>query len=484
MRMSPQGSIVQGPHLAYRGGGCATNLGRTPVFMARDAGINDSSPASFPKALFLLAWPPLFFLYNDLTSPSRPFEEQVASDIADAAKSGNLLNRVLVVLLASVGTFLLLKYWRRFRPQPLLLTVFLGFLGWITASAAWSSDPGLSVRRVTSLLLLVVFSLGCTARMDASVLSLFFGLMPVAGIVPGILSEVHYGAFRPFGYDYRFEGAAPHPNVQGVMLAFSCILLSGVFSCSSGRRKTVAGCLAAVAFGFLMLTASRTSILSTILVLVLSKSVDLISRHRRHLRVILALFIFMLSSLILVNLLVSAQQGRPAYQSLLKSEHDEQDPTSFNGRLYLWQTCLHYALQRPVLGYGFGAFWSPDRIESVSEDQGWAIQQSHCAYIDELLAIGFPGLALYLACLAVALYSSIRYSIKGHLIFASWAWLVVFIIIHDCTESVNVSSHFTFLFFCVLQLSLALSPPPANPQPSILRLEAASSGLRAETQLF
>ena len=54
---------------------------------------------------------------------------------------------------------------------------------------------------------------------------------------------------------------------------------------------------------------------------------------------------------------------------------------------------------RPWLGYGYGGFWTPERLERVSLDQGWIVPHAHNTYLDEELALGVVGCVLYAGAL-------------------------------------------------------------------------------------
>ena len=67
---------------------------------------------------------------------------------------------------------------------------------------------------------------------------------------------------------------------------------------------------------------------------------------------------------------------------------------------------LAYVAAEPLTGYGFGSFWSPERIFAIFESQGWPVSHAHCDYIDLALALGLVGLSLYVLALALTLRSS------------------------------------------------------------------------------
>ncbi len=69
---------------------------------------------------------------------------------------------------------------------------------------------------------------------------------------------------------------------------------------------------------------------------------------------------------------------------------------TLTGRTVLWQASIEAALEKPILGFGWGGFWqgqlSPARV--VFDKNGWLPPHSHNALIDYFLAGGVVGAAL------------------------------------------------------------------------------------------
>jgi exopolysaccharide production protein ExoQ len=73
------------------------------------------------------------------------------------------------------------------------------------------------------------------------------------------------------------------------------------------------------------------------------------------------------------------------------------DPT-LTGRTDLWDYVLIYIHQRPWLGWGYSAFWSPSNLASVeiSEVLQWHVPQAHNGLLEMLLNAGFVGTAFFI----------------------------------------------------------------------------------------
>lgn len=72
-------------------------------------------------------------------------------------------------------------------------------------------------------------------------------------------------------------------------------------------------------------------------------------------------------------------------------------------RTPLWTFLAGYALEKPLLGYGFGGFWRRHigPPASVEEELGWWPAQAHNGYLDLQLELGLIGLVAFI-CLYVA----------------------------------------------------------------------------------
>jgi O-antigen ligase len=426
----------------------------------------------FPWLLFFAAWLLLFPAQNQLDAPAHPIDEQSSAELAQDAQQGNVINRIVVITLGTIGGALLVRNRARIRFNGPMLGILLSFLGWTVLSVSWADDPSLTGRRLVALAFMTVFSAGCVARMNEDVLTVFIAGIPALNLVPGVLSEIRYGKFQLFG-GHRFGGTAPHPNVQAASLSVASILLCWLVWRTRGSSRIGFGAAAFVVFAFLVMTGSRTSMLAVLAALAFSFILTVVRDNKRLLPVLLA------SCFLVVGVgglfwLSAGTSSDPLAQAVHRNG-DDSDAGSFNGRVELWQQCLKFAAKRPLRGYGYGGFWTAQRIEAISQDQTWAIQQSHSAYIEELLALGIPGAVLYVAVLFTSLWMCAKRFLQHRDAYGAWAAILVFIVIHNLTESINVAPLFTNLTFNLIVLYLAIvSPNRRSTSDPLYRLESVT----------
>jgi O-antigen ligase len=141
--------------------------------------------------------------------------------------------------------------------------------------------------------------------------------------------------------------------------------------------------------------------------------------------------------------------------------------------LPVWQDCLeNFALKRPILGFGYTTFWTPDRITKVSDEAGWGVSAAHSAYLELLLDLGVPGVALYLALTILSLLIIRTRLAQGkdpHLVFCGsilWGLLII-----GVTESELPFRNSPIYFYSLLALLLPYIVTDRNK-------EAIQSGMR------
>lgn len=113
--------------------------------------------------------------------------------------------------------------------------------------------------------------------------------------------------------------------------------------------------------------------------------------------------------------------------------------TTLTGRTDVWRSLLPVAMNHPILGHGFGGFWTSETREL------FMISEGHNGYLDALLDMGFVGLML----VTLFTLSSIRRAqriLKDDFFWASlWICFLIMVVIHNISESsINaLSSHLT-----------------------------------------
>jgi exopolysaccharide production protein ExoQ len=79
--------------------------------------------------------------------------------------------------------------------------------------------------------------------------------------------------------------------------------------------------------------------------------------------------------------------------------------STFTGRTDIWEAVFDSILRRPLLGYGYGAFWNGLQGESANVILacGWAVPHAHNGFLEVWLQLGMVGLSLLIGTLVVAI---------------------------------------------------------------------------------
>jgi exopolysaccharide production protein ExoQ len=141
----------------------------------------------------------------------------------------------------------------------------------------------------------------------------------------------------------------------------------------------------------------------------------------------------------------------------------DDDVASLSGRGFIWPVCWEHIVQRPWLGYGYGSFWTPSRIEVFLEEIQFSIFEAHNGYLELLLGTGIFGCVLYVAFMVTTLCASARATLQSDessysLLFG----IMVFAFIYSNSESGFMGINLVSLLMTSQMLNLALRPAAAR----------------------
>ena len=298
---------------------------------------------------------------------------------------------------------------------PYILILMLCLL-----SVVWSQYPGLTVRRWFTLASCIFFGLYCseTAGLD--------GIIRIYGrtaIVLMIMSIVVYFAVPNLG----------HETAQGYTGA-----MRGVFA----QKNTLGQCaaLAIACFAYRLLTKPRAPV-ATVLALLMMLGCAVMAKAATSLGIAMVI-IFVTAALYAMRLRIAPLAVYAliavAFIAALIAVLDPgllfalmNRDTSLTGRTQLWQMSLQAAAERPWTGYGYAAFWneSSRTVQYIWLAIGWEAPSAHNTYIDILLVIGIPGLALYLWLWTHVIYVATQAAWRGNAPEATWILLFMLVIL-------------------------------------------------------
>ena len=115
-----------------------------------------------------------------------------------------------------------------------------------------------------------------------------------------------------------------------------------------------------------------------------------------------------------------------------------QRDATLTGRTELWSLIVTAIADHPLLGYGYGAFWSGINADTLNVYTGakWLPNGADNGYLDLCLAFGIPGLLLLLFVFKRAFDSAYSYiSQNGHGIGLWPITYLVYFGVHNICES-------------------------------------------------
>lgn len=358
-------------------------------------------PSTFLILLIVAVLVSTFFLTSHYFGYSlRIADPEVYEPTDYGANQGGIKRRVAVLSLGAFS-FLLMFRQRRFplwRGNPLTWTI-LAYIGFAALSVLWADDSSLVIRRVFSFLIISFSALAVSLTVPLRKLPVVLLLSTLAFLGFSVLSELQFGTFlHSMTGTYRFSGTC-HPESQGLNCAM--LILSSFVVAKTSHGLGLLACRFTILFGliFLLLTRSRGPVVATIIALIIFRLYT--SERKRNISLIYIL-IFILALLFLFF----GQFSLDYFGTGFLMGRSEEEAFDLNGRIPLWFESVEYISKRPVFGYGFQGFWTPNRIDDISNSQGWFLNSSHSIYIETTLNLGLLGLALFMSMVATGLITA------------------------------------------------------------------------------
>jgi len=346
-----------------------------------------------PWVLFCFLFVIFYFAtwYDPLYSIKEPATEQ---SIGKLIERGDLGRRIALITLGGWGAFNLLfkTKWNNTKLN-FLAAVMVFYFVWSMASVSWSDAPLLTLRRVGVMAMLWLGAAWIAVRYSIRDVMHFVFFSGFTTIVFGVICEAYLGAFHPFEASYRFAGTF-HPNTQGINCAILAIA-SYALSKTENRWKPVFTIMTIVAFMFIVLTKSRTSLAAAFVAIGVYWA--LTSSKIEKLAAIAGITIVSCVTLLLWQDNIGNLVSEATYFG-----RDASDLDTLSLRIPLWEDCVRYISYRPILGYGFDSFWTPGHVIDFSARQGWAVSHSHSGYIELALGAGIVGVIAFTSILLIA----------------------------------------------------------------------------------
>jgi O-antigen ligase len=357
----------------------------------------------------------LLFLVCIGLQPLRSTTSFVASGEGDLLRQAAYSLVFVAAMLASWRTG-----WIRTVPFTLLL-----LMGWCWLSLIWAIEPAIATRRLllTTFIFAIAFAAveaaGTVRALKAIAALLLVNYLAVA-LSPQAVHQP--GESVDFALVGNWRGVTNHKNYVGAICAVTVIVL--MLGPRLVRPLLNLAAIAAALY-FLWRTQSKTSMAMLAFALGIAGLYLIATPRGRRL-----LMPATLLALLLVQLAFGAE-------IMTRISDYLSEPAALTGRTDIWVALLDYAHANPWLGAGYGSFWDigPD---GPMMGLGWVeeVLTGHNGYLDLLVQVGVPGLALAVVGMIVvplwrATQAGDAYPRQGALLLS----LLVFSIGHNFLES-------------------------------------------------
>ena len=321
-----------------------------------------------------------------------PFPDLSDPKLLEPVGDGNFLGQILAVLLtASLAAFVFVKRLRVVLDAltPILVLTFL----WFACSAAFSLHPGLASRRLVlaafTIFQAAVFLLLPQNRDHFSRLLAVGAMIVLATCYAGIVFlpelSIHQATdLAEPDLEGNWRGIFTHKNGAGAGMAV--LIFVGIFVARTSS-SVLGALIVALAGLFLIFTESKSPIRLLPLVLVVSVLIT-------WLRSPAAKVVLAISLPVIIGFLTI---GSVSFYSIQQFVHGLLSDPSFTGRDEIWRFALNHIAERPVLGFGFQAFWgTSDLVSNWSYLESWGYRASdaHNGFLNIAVMTGIVGLVI------------------------------------------------------------------------------------------
>lgn len=337
---------------------------------AKAHGLKD--PTTRALTFMLVIW--LTYSLNGFRPPTQPIT------LSDENSGSGMRQLIFLSTGATAGA--LVFFGQRLSELVARRVLDFSVAGLLTLSALWSMMPTLTAKR-SVVFILGMFSLSTTVflyrRPAQGMQRLIFTFGAIAAWISllgwfGLPRNCVENPARP-----GLAGVANHPNTIAPYLVIGLVMSWGITAKGLGevfRRIGQAGLFFAMA-----LTGSMTSIMLFMFCL----SVHMVLMTTKAAR----------GAIVFAGLLAAAPiivigPSKVKNEALNAMGRD----ASLSGRDELWAKVFEYAMRNPLLGSGYGAFWTEGKGRELVTT--WNPRQAHNAYLDVFADLGLVGIVVVL----------------------------------------------------------------------------------------
>ncbi len=306
-----------------------------------------------------------------LSVVDRTFYAEWSGKLGDkVTESINILQIVIGIALFYRG----FPYWPSLRRGGVLSISLAIFM---LCSAVWSVESGATLRAGVQYLFLIIGSIGVAENLEGDEFMDVLAWVCFLSAIASLVLPLDVGA-------NEFRGVFPQKNTLGIAMAMGA--LASLHGLRVGKRRLFNLSTFILTTCLTVKSESMTSLLAITLFSVLAMAIHTL-RKGGIARIIAITWIIILVPMALIadfNL-----------DSLLETLG--KDPT-LTGRTDIWGYVNSDIFQRPLLGWGYAAFWSAKNpaAREISGALGFRVPHAHNGILEILLSVGLIGAVMFI----------------------------------------------------------------------------------------
>jgi exopolysaccharide production protein ExoQ len=311
-------------------------------------------------------------------------------------KPGDKITQSLNLLMIASSLALFARGFRRLRTFRTGAVLALGMAGFLLSSAAWSVNLPETIRQGVIYLFMVIGVCGIAGTLEVDefmkLLAIVCGLAAAACLLLMVVSPSN-----AYGGSGDFRGIFSQKNILGEAMTVGA--LAGLHGLRAGKRgRWRNGLILAIVMLVAVFSKSATSLLTIFAFCAVDRQIALL--RKGGLMRLLAIVMAFIGIPILICVAIFPD-------SLL--EMIGKDPT-LTGRTVIWSYVIPDIYQKPLLGWGYAAFWSPGNPAAmeIADAIHWFAPEAHNGLLEILLTVGVVGAALFIFLLARTIGLALR----------------------------------------------------------------------------
>lgn len=301
----------------------------------------------------------------------------------------------------TITLLLTLRHWKQFIHVATRDKLILLLVGIALFSVLWSIEPQVSLRRSMYLAGTTWFGIYLATRYSPSEL---LRLLAWTFSIGALLSLVFALALPTYGLmEYQgtelWRGIYRHKNLLGRLMALNAVILL-LLAPSNRRYRWVLWAVISLSVILLLLSQTKTGLVLFLILLIL---LPIYGALRWSYTLAVPFLIVMVNVAGILAIWLSSNL-EPIVNLLGKD-------LTLTGRTDLWGALINKIQEKPLLGYGYSAFWQGGEGESeyVLRIVGWDAPNGHNGILDLWIDLGLLGVTVFLLGFFINFIRGIRW---------------------------------------------------------------------------